>query len=132
MDAAVAMGIQTASSEDDLSKSSLAIGVHGVHTPPVGIFFNNPDIVRGAAHYQNFSTRIVQSSQGPASALPHRETKGVRVTIRRRTRVQRENTALKLGAISLRQQAVDHQRILGAYVHLAIGDHRHLKVEWRS
>jgi len=32
MDAVVAMGILPASSEDDLSKSSLAIGGHGIQT----------------------------------------------------------------------------------------------------
>jgi hypothetical protein len=61
MDAAVAMGILTASSEDVLSKSCLAIGVYGLHTPHVAILANNPVIDRGAAQdYQNFLTRIVE------------------------------------------------------------------------
>ena len=60
IDAAEPTGTLICSSRDDLSKSSVAICVHGVHAPHVGILSNNPVIDRGAAQYnQNVSTRIV-------------------------------------------------------------------------
>jgi hypothetical protein len=127
MEAAVATGILTASIEDDLSKSSLAIVVHGVHTPHVAILSNNPVIDRGAAqHNQNFSTRIVAWT-----SFPPRDHRRNGHDQKEDARTKREY-CFESKAISLRQQAVNHQHILGAYIHLAIGDCRYIKVEGPS